>query len=65
MSDLERWRIDNGCTQQQLGQRLGVVRSAVCRWEKSGHVPRLKVAEVSRLTGIPAGKLNPEFKGKK
>lgn len=42
-----------GLSQEQLGERLGVSRQAVSRWEAGGAAPELdKIVQLSRLFGV-------------
>jgi len=35
-------RVARGLTQTQLAEKLGVVQSAVCQWERETYSPKLK-----------------------
>lgn len=43
-----------------LADALGVAHTTVMRW-RDGTVPADRVAEVARVTGIPAAKLRPDL----
>lgn len=47
----------------QLGERLGVAHSQVCRWRKSGRVPANRVAAIGAATGVPRHLLRPDLFG--
>lgn len=42
----------------ELARRLGITRHAVYQWRR---VPIERVAEVSRITGIPRSELRPDI----
>jgi DNA-binding transcriptional regulator YdaS (Cro superfamily) len=44
---------------RHLADQLGVAIVTVSRWQRMGHVPAERVAQVSRITGIPAYDLAP------
>ena len=47
-----------GLSQEALGERLGVSRQAVSKWEADGAVPELEnLIAMSRLFGVPVGVL--------
>ena len=47
-----------GISQEVLGERLGVSRQAISKWEGDAAVPELeKLIALSRLFGIPLGAL--------
>jgi pyruvate kinase len=43
-----------------IARGLGITRAAVATWKR---VPAERVAEVSRLTGLPMGALRPDMFG--
>jgi len=43
-----------------LGKQLGISRNSVNRWKQSG-IPFDRCSEVSKLTGISALELRPDF----
>jgi DNA-binding transcriptional regulator YdaS (Cro superfamily) len=43
-----------------VAARLGVAHSTVLRWAERG-VPPHRVADVARVTGIPAAELRPDL----
>lgn len=47
---------------KKLAESLTLTRQAVELWLHNGEVPPRRVAEVSRLTGIPKHLLSPLFK---
>lgn len=51
-----------GGTDKDLAKALGVRPAAVCRWRKKSEIPPRRVAEVSKLTGVPKHLLSPLFK---
>ena len=48
-------------TQEYLAQQLGLSQGAISQWIANGEVPIKRVREVSRVTGISADKLHPDF----
>ena len=63
MSALTQFRKDRDLTLKAVGDRLGVDKSTVLRWERYG-VPADRILEVSKRLGIPREKLGPRlFKG--
>jgi len=42
---------------------LGIDRSATHYWQKRDKIPADRVAEVSKLTGIPRARLRPDLYG--
>ena len=48
-------------TQEELAGDLGVSQGAISQWIVNGQIPIKRVRKVSRLTGIPANKLHPDF----
>lgn len=51
-------------SQKALAKRLGgvVTRQAIALWVRDGRIPLRRVAEVSRVTGIPKALLSPDFR---
>jgi DNA-binding transcriptional regulator YdaS (Cro superfamily) len=49
-----------GITSVAVAARLGVAHSTVLRWAEHG-VPAHRVADVARVTGIPAAELRPDL----
>ena len=63
MSALKQHRADRDLTLEAVGNRLGVDKSTISRWERRG-VPADRILEVSNRLGIPREKLGPRlFKG--
>jgi transcriptional regulator with XRE-family HTH domain len=63
MSALKQYREDRDLTLKAVGDRLGVDKSTILRWERYG-VPADRILEVSKRLGIPREKLGPRlFKG--
>ena len=48
-------------TQQGLADSLGVSQGAISQWIASREIPIKRVRKISRITGIPADKLHPDF----
>lgn len=42
----------------KLARALGITRAAVCQWKK---IPPKRLADVARLTGLPAAELRPDL----
>jgi len=56
---LRQWLVANGKTQVWLAGQLGVRQSSVSEYINH-RVPAERVAEVSRITGIPREDLRPD-----
>jgi transcriptional regulator with XRE-family HTH domain len=57
-----RERHEPKLSQAALAEQLGVARHTVLRWENGERrVDRSKIADVSRITGIPARELRPDL----
>ena len=55
---IQEGRKSAGLSQEALGERLGVSRQAVSKWEADGAVPELEnLIAMSRLFGVPVGVL--------
>ena len=52
---LRDWRVGQGLTQREVGERVGVSRTEVSRWERLSHVPPARRERVAAVLGIPAG----------
>lgn len=48
-------------SQEQFGDRVGVTRFTVMRWEGGGPIDEKKLAAVSREIGVPAKRLRPDL----
>lgn len=66
---IQAFRKAAGLSQESLGERLGVSRQAVSRWEADAAVPELeKLIAMSRLFGVTVGCCwgwNPPLKRRK
>lgn len=60
MNPIRAWRISQGLSQRELGERLGVNDSAVTKWEKT-KVSADKALQLHRITGIPLHRLRPDL----
>ena len=47
-------------TAARIAEQMGVAHSTVIRWAER-RVPASRLAELSRVTGIPANKLRPDL----
>lgn len=55
---IQELRKKQGLSQEALGEKLGVSRQAISRWEMDGAVPEVdKLIALSKLFGIPVGQL--------
>ena len=55
---IQELRKQHNLSQEGLGEKLGVSRQAVSRWEMDGAVPEVdKLVEMARLFSIPVGQL--------
>lgn len=55
---IQELRKKQGLSQEALGEKLGVSRQAISRWEMDGAVPEVdKLVALSKLFGIPVGQL--------
>ena len=61
-SPIAQFRKDQNLTLEACGERFGVNKSTVLRWERDG-IPIERVIETERLTGIPRAKLRPDLFG--
>jgi len=53
LNPVKRERLENGWTQQELADRLGVKQATVAKWEKQGAVYRKKTREkLGRIFGL-------------
>lgn len=43
---IERLRVENDCSQEDLGEHCGVSRASVSNWERGVHPPSLEMTEV-------------------
>jgi len=57
---LRQYRLKNALTLAGFGAMFGVNKTTILRWE-AGRVPAERLPEISRLTGIPAHVLRPDF----
>lgn len=57
---LRLWRIANGLTQAELGEKFNVNDSAINKWERK-RVPAERVLDVSDLTGLPPHRIRPDL----
>ena len=61
MNRIEAYRKNAKLTQQELADLLEVDRSAVCRWETEGHIPRpATLRKLADLFGCRMGDLLEE-----
>ena len=64
MSALAEYREKHGLSLSDMGQRLGVHKSTVNRWERGERLPRAnQLAHITRMTGIPAEVLLADIMG--
>lgn len=61
-SALRLWRRANNASQTELGQRLGVHKSTICRWERS-RVPAERTREIANTLGVMPFELRPDLYG--
>ena len=53
MKDLEQYRLENGLTQLQLAERLGVKFVTVSRWLNGHHKPKpIQEYRIKKLLGV-------------
>ena len=51
--NLKEYRKQKGYSQTQLGQRIGVTRQAISRWESGTDTPSLeRIAALARVLGV-------------
>lgn len=48
-------------SQGQFGERVGVTRFTVIRWENGSPIDKDKLPEVSKTIGVPAKELRPDL----
>ena len=48
-------------SQQQLGEKIGVTRFTIMRWEGGSPIDDERLDDVVRETGIPAKELKPDL----
>lgn len=59
-SPLKEFRLGAKLTLEQLGERFGVNKSTVMRWEE-GQIPAERVLTISEETGIAPSNLRPDI----
>ena len=59
--ELKTYLEKRGISQKAFAELLGLTQPSVSNWLRRGRVPAKRVPEVSRLTGLPYARLNPEF----
>lgn len=59
-SALRHHRKTAGLSQEAVASRIGVQKSAICKWER-GRVPAERVLDVERVTGISRHDLRPDL----
>jgi len=59
---LTDYRTDNNLSLEALGEKFGVNKSTVLRWEE-GQVTAERAVEIEAITGIPRQKLRPDIFG--
>lgn len=57
---LKAWRLSQGLSQREAGQKFGVQDAAVTKWEQ-GQVSAGKALTVHNVTGIPLHDLRPDL----
>lgn len=60
MSHLYPLLAEKGIRPAALARALSVDKSTVTRWDERG-IPLVRVFQVEKETGIPRGKLRPDF----
>lgn len=60
INPLRAWRIAQGLSQREAGQKFGVQDAAVTKWEQ-GRVSSTKALVVHEVTGIPLHILRPDI----
>lgn len=50
-------------TQQDLAHKLGISRSAIALWKRSGRIPVERCLTIERVTGISRFELRPDIYG--
>jgi transcriptional regulator with XRE-family HTH domain len=59
---IRQYRLDNGMSQAEFADEIGVHAITVTRWELGTRKMNLKqLSRVSRLTGIPPAELRPDL----
>jgi transcriptional regulator with XRE-family HTH domain len=49
---LRRWRLNHDLTQAQLGERVGVAKSAISKYEAGGIPKRATMERLGTVTGL-------------
>jgi len=49
---LRRWRIARGLTQEEFGEKIGVKRKAISRYENGERIPYHYLQELKNVTGL-------------
>jgi DNA-binding XRE family transcriptional regulator len=60
---ITQYRAENSLTLEALGERLGVNKTTVMRWEE-GRISAERAIEIESATGIPKSKLRPDLFGR-
>lgn len=61
-SPLKSYRQASNLTLKEVGERLGVNKTTVLRWEEgSRRIPAERVIDLERLTGAPRHQLRPDL----
>jgi transcriptional regulator with XRE-family HTH domain len=56
---IRQWRIENGLTQRQLAERLGVTHITIGNWESGRHAPSAyQLVALGSVFGIPVEQIN-------
>jgi transcriptional regulator with XRE-family HTH domain len=63
-SPIAQYRKANGETMKSLGEKLGVDKTTILRWESGSHpVPTKRLLDLEKATGIPRWVLRPDIFG--
>jgi DNA-binding XRE family transcriptional regulator len=61
MSALREFRDTHGLTLEQLGEKLGVRKATIWKYENGVTIPADRVLEIERIIGIPRHALRPDL----
>jgi transcriptional regulator with XRE-family HTH domain len=58
---IKTYRETQKLSQGELGEKIGVTRFTIMRWEQDGKPDESKLKKIEEVTGIPAKELRPDL----